>query len=309
MRRGVMHLAPPLVAIILSAVVISAGAADPAIPPGPQAPQPPPIPATADLLGWSHEFHPGAFFTSVYTSDDAGSSPDPTIQGSSSSISYRGVFDGALAWRGHTSALDQKLHLAYGRVRQSGSEWTENIDEVRYDGVYRRDIIDPTFVYRAWGLETVFTNPDNGNSFDPMRVYGSWGVGQLYQEWFPGDAFEWRLGIRLQKSWGSTLTEEQEDWLLGPEALLRYERTMDDLRSFFVMYEGWSEFGDLRHVTNIITGGVKMRFATYLAIELGVRLYYEARPSDLSTDSDEDQPAYSRWFVRQDVLIGIDAVF
>lgn len=299
---------PSVVLTFVCAIAATLDAADPAVPPGPQAPQPPPVPATADLLGWSHEFHPGAFFTAVYTSDDAESAPDPTIQGSSSSMAFRGVFDGALAWRGRISAVDQKLHLAYGRVRQSDI-WAESIDEVRYDGIYRRDVMVPTFVYRAWGLETVFTNPDNANVFDPLRVHGSWGVGQLYKELFPNDALEWRLGVRLQKSWGSTLTEEQEAWLFGPEAMGRYERTIDELRSFFLMYEGWSDFTDLRHVTNVITGGVKMRFATYLAVELGVRLYYEARPSGHLAEADEDQPAYSRWFIRQDVLIGIDAVF
>lgn len=280
-------------------------AADAGAPPGPQAPQPPPVPPPPELLGWSHQFHPGLFFTSVIVSEDADTAPDPTIKGSSDSLSYRVVFDGALAWRGDTSALDQTLHVAYGQVKQSEAEWLENIDEARYDGVFRRDLMKPTFAYRAWGVETVFTSAEEEKLFDPLRVFGSWGVGQLYKDWFPGDAFEWRLGVRVQKSWGSELSESQEDFLFGPEALLRYERTIDDLRSFFVMYEGWSEFDDFGHVTNTITAGVKMRFATYLALELGLRMYYESRPKDVA----QEEPGYSRWFMRQDTLIGIDAVF
>lgn len=86
---------------------------------------------------------------------------------------------------------------------------------------------------------------------------------------------------------------------------LRYERTIDDLRSFFAMYEGWSEFVDFAHVTNTVTAGVKMRFSTYLSLELGLRMYYESRPEDVA----QDEPGYSRWFMRQDTLIGVDAVF
>jgi hypothetical protein len=284
---------------------LSASGADNETPPGRQAPQPPPLPPPPELLGWSHEFHPGLFFTSVYVSDDPERSPDATIQGSADSIAYRVVFDGALAWRGDTSALDQTLHLAYGRVHQEGAGWQESLDELRYDGVFRRDIIKPTFAYRSWGAETVFTNVDDDTTFDPIRVYGSWGIGQLYKNWFPGDAFEWRLGVRLQKSWGSDLSDEQERWLLGPEALLRYERTIDDLRSFFAMYEGWSEFSDLRHTTSVITAGLKFRLATYLALELGLRMYYEARPTGVESDETD----YSRWFIRQDTMIGLDAVF
>lgn len=292
-----------LLPTLLLLVRLPAHAADNDLPPGKQAPQPPPVPPPPELLGWSHQFHPGLFFTSVYVSDDVARAPDPTIQGSADSLAYRVVFDGALAWRGDTSAFDQTLHLAYGQVHQE--EWLENIDELRYDGVYRRDIIKPTFAYRSWGAETVFTSADEEAVFDPIRVYGSWGVGQLYKDWFPGDASEWRLGVRLQKSWGSDLTAEQERWLLGPEARLRYERTVDDLRSFFAMYEGWSEFSDMRHTTSVITAGLKFRLASYLALELGLRMYYEARPSGVQ----DDEVGYSRWFVRQDTMIGIDAVF
>lgn len=280
-------------------------AADNATPPGPQAPQPPPVPPPPELLGWSHDFHSGLFFTSVYVSDDAATAPDPTIRGSADSLAFRVVFDGALAWRDEANAFDQVLHLAYGRVHQEDGGWLENIDEVRYDGVYRRDLIKPTFAYRSWGLESVFTSAEEGHAFDPIRVYGSWGIGQLYKDWYPGDACEWRLGMRLQKSWGSELTAEQERWLLGPEARLRYERTIDDLRSFFVMYEGWSEFSDLRHTTSVITAGIKFRFATHLALELGLRMYYEARPTGVTDDS----TGYSRWFTRQDTMLGLDAVF
>lgn len=291
----------PFLLVIPCALV----AADGDTPPGKQAPQPPPVPPPPELLGWSHEFHPGLFFTSVYVSDDAGDAPDPTIQGSADSLAYRVAFDGALAWRGDTSALDQNLHLAYGQVKQSDATWLENIDEVRYDGIFRRDIIKPTFAYRSWGMESVFTSAEEEKPFDPIRIYGAWGIGQLYQDWFPGDAAEWRLGVRVQKSWGSALADSQEDWQVGPEARLRYERTMDELRSFFVMYEGWSEFSDIGHVTNVITAGLKFRLATHLAVELGLRMYYEARPAD----ADPEVTGYSRWFIRQDTMLGVDAVF
>lgn len=298
-RRSSVHLVS--LCLIGPALV----AVDRDVPPGKEAPQPPPVPSPPELLGWSHQFHPGLFFTSVVASDDVEDSPDPTLQGSADSVAFRGVFDGALAWRGESSALDQNLHLAYGRMKQSDADWQENIDEVRYDGVYRRDIVKPTFAYRSWGAESVFTSAEGEDPFDPVRVYASWGVGQLYKDWFPGDAFEWRLGVRLQKSWGSDLSESKEDWQLGPEARLRYERTIDDLRSFFMMYEGWSEFSDISHVTNVITAGLKFRISTYLAIELGLRMYYEAEPEDAAPE----ETGYSRWFMRQDSMIGIDAVF
>ena len=304
MPRHLLILSLSLWCSLGSAVGLAAADGD--VPPGPQAPQPPPAPPPpAELLGWSHQFHPGFFLTSVFVSSDIEDSPDPTLQGSASSLAYRAVFDGALGWRSNSSALDQTLHLSYGQVKQSDVPWQENIDELRYEGVYRRDIVKPTFAYRSWGTETVFTNADQDAAFDPIRVYASWGVGQLYRDFFPGDALEWRLGVRLQKSWGSELTESQEDWLFGPEARVRYERTIDDLRSFFAMYEGWGEFSDMGHVTNVITAGVKMRFSTYLAVELGLRMYYEARPQDAGPED----TGYSRWFIRQDAMIGVDAVF
>ena len=293
----------PTAALLLLGRLLNAAEGE--SPPGRQAPQPPPIPPPGELLGWSHLFHPGFFFTSVYVSDDAAAAPDPTIQGSANSLSYRAVFDGALAWRSDTSALDQRLHLAYGQVKQADAGWLENIDEIRYDGVYRRGLAKPTFAYRSWGLETVFTSADHDAAFDPVRVFASWGVGQLYHDLMPGDALEWRLGVRVQKIWGSDLLPHQGDLLIGPEALLRYERIFDDLRSFFLMYEGWSEFSDPGHVTNTITGGLKMRFATHLTVELGLRMYYEARPDDVG----HEVPGFSRWYVRQDSMIGVDLVF
>lgn len=292
-------------ALVLMLGSLDLHGADRDTPPGQEAPQPPPVPSPPELLGWSHQFHPGLFFTSVYVSDEPELSPDPTLRGSSDSLAYRAVFDGGLAWRGDSSALDQTLHVAYGQVHQEASGWQESIDEVRYDGVFRRDIIKPTFAYRSWGAESVITSADEDTVFDPVRVYGSWGIGQLYKDWLPGDAFEWRVGVRLQKSWGGDLTAEQERWQLGPEARLRYERTIDDLRSFFAMYEGWSEFSDMRHTTNIITAGLKYRIASHLALELGLRMYYEARP----TGVDDPEVGYSRWFIRQDTMVGIDAVF
>jgi hypothetical protein len=296
-----------LAAVLMGSGLSMLGAAEGDLPPGPEAPQPPPVPPPADLLGWSHQFRSGMYFNSVYISDESASAPDPTIRGSSSSLSYRGIFEGALAWRSETSALDQKLRLAYGQVRQEDASWLENADEIRYDGVYRRDISKPTFVYRSWGLETVFTSaPPDEDFADPIRVHAGWGIGQLYKDLFAADdALEWRLGVRVQKAWGDQLAPHQDDLTFGPEALLRYEREIDEFRTFFAMYEGWSEFEDLSHVTNLVTAGVNVRFSTYLTIELALRMYYESRPEDLAPDT----PGYSRWHIRQDTLIGATAVF
>lgn len=294
----------PASVLLLAAATLGAGEGD--APPGPAKPQPPPVPAPPDLLGWSHLANVGAFLTTAYASDDHANAPDPAIRGASSSIAYRFQLDAALAWRGDTTAVDQRLRAAYGRLRQQGAAWAESMDELRYDGVFRRDIVRPAFVYRAWGAETVFTAPaPDGDAFDPLRVHGSWGVGQLFKDLLArSDALEWRLGVRIQKSWGS-LPPPREELLVGPEALLRYERQITKENRLFVMYEGWGDFEDMRHLTHVVTAGLSARIATHVTAELALRAYREERPRDAGADD----PGYDRWHVRQDTLVGLTATF
>jgi hypothetical protein len=294
-------------ALGLLAIGCGLGAVEGNPPPGPEAPQPPPVPPPRELLGWSHQAHPGAFLTTAYASGDNENAPDPAIRGASSSVAYRVQLDAALAWRGDRTAVDQRLHAAYGRVRQEGVDWAENLDELRYDGVFRRDVIRPNFIYRAWGAESVFTSdPPGDGAFDPVRIHSSWGFGQLYRNLQPeSDALEWRLGVRIQKAWGDSLTTTQGDLLIGPEAMLRYEQQLSQENRWFAMYEGWGDFDDSGHLTQVITGGLSAHLATHVTAEFALRIYFEGRPRE----ADVAEPGYNRWYARQDTMIGLSATF
>jgi hypothetical protein len=74
-----------------------------------------------------------------------------------------------------------------------------------------------------------------------------------------------------------------------------------DIR-FFAQYEGFSEFNDLSHITNLITVGLTMQITRYIAVELGLRAFYETRTKEDTTDS---LPGFNQWSVRQDSLFGL----
>ncbi len=300
---------PRALGVLALALVIrtSLAALDQDHPPGPEQPQPPPVPPTPETTGWTHEVRPGAFVTAIYTSPDSNEAPDPAIRGTTGTLTYRLVLDAGLAWRSDSSAVDQTLHAVYGETRVRGAEWAEGDDDLRYDGVYRHDLTKPTFAYRGWGAETSFTAPgDREDLLDPIRVYGSWGIGQLYRNLFPKtDSLEVRVGVRIQKSWGPYISAHQNDLLVGPELIGRYERVIDENRRFFIAYEGWGDFGDLGHYAHLITAGASMHFTTHIAVDLALRAYYESRPRDVETTV----AGYNRMFIRQDCVLGVTTKF
>jgi Protein of unknown function (DUF3078) len=264
-------------------------------------------PATALPSDWTHTGRLGLFFTNVSSSNEE-TSRDATIQGTSNSISYMGSFDGQSNWKSGKNSVDNLLKLRYGRIRTEGQDWKENNDEMRYDGVYRREISTPHFVYLGWGGESVFTGPEpEKNALDPITGKVSGGYGQRYADFIADkNSLEFRLGARAQKKWGDSISGDDEDVQTGLEAFARYEHAVKrhngeyDMR-LFVQYEGFGEFDDLQHVTNLITAGLTVQISRYLTLELGVRAYYETR----TKEDDGSLLGYNEWSVRQDTLIGL----
>lgn len=290
----------------------------PIAPPAP-AVEPQPAPAPAPASNWKNEGRIGAFFSNT-TTRNADESHDPTIGGSSRSTAVLGTLDAKAAWSEGKNSVDHIAKGRYGRVRTNDDGWTENEDEARYDGVYRRELKAPHFVYLAWGLESVWTGPykedpalaptDSRNPFDPLLARASGGYGQKYANWVPEDSFEWRLGSRAQKRWGSQLREDERGIETGIEAFARYEGTpasYDKNLKYFAQYEGFSEFNDLQHITNLVTAGLTFQLSKYINLDLALRAYYETRPKE---DRDEKQlPGYNAWSLKQDTLIGVVFAF
>lgn len=281
----------------------------------PPAPQPAPAPAS----NWKNEGRIGVFFNNTAT-HNADESHDPTIGGASNSTAVLGTVDAKAAWVAGRNSVDHIVKARYGRLRADDDGWTENEDEARYDGVYRREISAPHFVYLAWGLESVWTGPyedypgrpptDRSNPFDPLLARVSGGYGQKYANWVPEDAFEWRIGSRAQKRWGSQLREDERGIETGIEAFARYEgkpAAYNKNLTYFAQYEGFSEFNDLRHITNLVTAGLTFQLAKHLNLDLALRAHYETRPKE---DRDEKQlTGYNAWSLKQDTLIGVVYAF
>ena len=265
------------------------------------------VPALPPPSNWTNTGRFGAFFSNVSTTN-AETSLDPTISGTSSSTSFLATFDGQVNWKEGKNSIDNLLKARYGRIRTQGQDWSENNDELRYDGVYRREIVEPHFIYLGWGAESVFTGPDPYNyAFDPTTGKISGGYGQRYEDFIPDkNSLEFRLGARAQKKWGQSIGPDQDGIETGIEAFARYEHLLKrgegeyDVR-FFTQYEGFSEFNDLHHITNLITAGLTVQLTRYITIELGVRAYYETR----TKEDDGTSIGYDQWSVRQDALFGL----
>ena len=118
--------------------------------------------------------------------------------------------------------------------------------------------------------------------------------------------FEARLGARAQQKWGRSVPDNSDGVETGIEAFARYEQLLKrgngeyDLR-FFGQYEGFSEFNDLEHITNLVTAGLVVQLSKYLAVELGIRAYYETR----TKEDDGTAIGYNQWSMRQDALFGL----
>lgn len=293
--------------------VVSAPAPVADAPAPPKADAAPVVPKPAELpSNWTFKGRLGAFLNNT-SSDNAETSHDATINGTTSSTAYLLTLETALNWKSDADSVDNLLKARYGKVKQHGSNWIENNDEIRYDGVYRREISKPWFVYLGWGAESVFTGPDPYNyAFDPLTVRISGGFGNLYENFLPDkNRLEWRLGARVQKRWGQSLAEGKDRIETGAEAFLRYDHDMIEpgaktpLVRFFAQYEGFAEFSDMEHVTNLVTSGLAVQFSRYLSAEIGVRAFYETKPKEY----DGTVPGYSQWSIRQDVLVGVTYLF
>jgi len=257
---------------------------------------------------WTAGLELGAFLSNVATAN-AEDSRDPTIAGTTESISYEVNATGELDWeRGH-HAVVQDLILKYGRLKEEDEAWTEKIDLIDYDGAYKYQWREPHFVYGAWGGDSVFTGvePDE-EPLDPFRAKASTGYGQRYREAEPVKwAFEWRAGVRAQKTWGRHLTDREREVEIGPEAFARYEAKHSDDLSYWVQYEAFSEFDDLGHVINLLTAGFNYRFTQALSLKLGLRAYYESEPDDL--EDGESDAGFDEVSLVQDTLLGVSYSF
>lgn len=289
-------------------------------PPAPAQP-PAPAPAAAAVPGapvvpgkvpppptnWTITGRLGAFISNVATSN-AETSRDTTIATSTESTSYLFTYEGQANWKDGKDSVDNLLKARYGRIRTQGEDWLENNDEIRYDGVYRREMVKPHFVYLGWGAQSVFTGPDPRNyAFDPTTAHVSTGYGQRYEDFLPDkNHFEARLGVRAQQTWGPSVSDDDGEVETGIEAFARYEHLLKrgegayDVR-FFAQYEGFSEFEDLEHMTHLVTAGLAVQLSRYLAVELGLRAYYETTPEE----DDGTGIGYDEWSMRQDSLFGL----
>ncbi len=253
--------------------------------------------------GWSTTGKIGLFGSSVTTRGAEGSR-DPAISGTSDATSLQGRIDTGLDWRGADHSLDQKVLIHYGTVHQRRDGWQENADEIRYDGVARKTLREPQFLYFGWGLESVFNGPPPERySHDPTTLRVSLGYGQLFEGLMPlRDKLEARLGVRSQKRWGPSLGDDQRDIETGPEGYLHYDRRVSEDWSFQAQYEVFSEFRDLGHVTQLATAGLDVSLAKHLTLVFAMRAFRESRPANRP-----EREGYDTWSLRQETLIGITA--
>lgn len=296
----------PLAPLLLVSIALSAEDVGPAA-----VPVKPPLAGAAGrapaVSTWDISGRLGAYIANVSTSN-ATTSRDTTIATTAESTSYLFTYEGQANWKSDKDSIDNLLKARYGRIRTDSQDWQENNDEIRYDGVYRRELFYPHFVYLGWGAESVFTGPEPRNyAFDPTTGKASTGYGQRYEDFLPDkNHFETRVGVRAQQTWGPSVPPEDDDIETGLEAFVRYEHLLKrgegeyDVR-FFAQYEGFSEFRDFAHITNLVTAGLTMQLTRYLAVELGLRAYYETLPEN----DDGTGIGYDEWSVRQDSLFGL----
>jgi hypothetical protein len=264
-------------------------------------PAPPPQP------GWAREVKVGAFVTAVagYRSE---SSKDASISSTHDSVAYQASGDGKVSWTEGRNNVEHRLVTRFGRIRTDGGGWQDSVDEIDYDGVYRRFLGGPHFLYGSLGADTVYTGPEpEEDAFDPVVGKASAGYGQRWRKLLPvdEDLLELRIGVRAQKRWGRHLTGVEEDPAYGPEAWARYDAKVKEFWTLFAQYEAFSEFDDLAHVSHLATGGLDVQLARYLTLRLAGRAYYESRPEDAATAD----PGYDQLSGRLETLLGLTYLF
>jgi hypothetical protein len=251
---------------------------------------------------WASTGKAGLFATSVVAGNNA-ESRDPAITGSTETYAYRLSLEAGLDFRSGAHSADQDLLAKYGRKKDAGQEWTEDTDEVRYDGVYRYSFAKPHFAYGSWGWESVFSGPEPEHApFSPGQVKAAVGYGQLYEGFWPKTAkLEARIGVAARKRYGSGLADADKDAEMGIELFVRHEHVLDERLRYFAQYEAFSEFADPGHVTNLLTAGLTAQLSRFLTAELGLRAYYESRPEDAARGA----TGYDEASLRQDTLLGL----
>ncbi|MDA3961185.1 MAG: hypothetical protein PF961_10375 [Planctomycetota bacterium] len=255
---------------------------------------------------WSFDATLGAFFRNVATKN-ADTSRDSPINGSAETISYLVKFDGKLTWASDPHSVEQTLIARFGREKPEDGPWVENTDEIDYEGAYKYHFTPPHFTYGAWGLETVFTGvePDR-EPFDPATAKLSAGYGQKHiWEDEAKRSWEWRIGARAQRTWGRRQGDENRDIETGAEFWTRYEAEPMEKVRWWVQYEAFSEFEDLGHISNLLTGAFTYQLMEYLSLQLTVRGYYESAPDEASSDA----IGYDELSLRQESLIGLTYQF
>jgi len=272
---------------LLSVIAISAAIAEDVAPP-------------AD--GFSTSGKIGVFGSSVVTSN-ADSSRDPSISGTTETLSYRMSLEAGVEYRNGKHSVEHDVLAKYGRKKDENTAWVEDTDEVRYDGVYRYAFAKPHYTFASWGWESVFTGPKpDEDLFQPGQVKGAAGYGQLYENfWAKESKFDARIGVGARQRYGDSLSSRDTEVETGIELFVRHERVLDERLRYFLQYEAFSEFEDAAHITNLATAGLTLQLYTYLIVELGLRAFYETEPDDVVSGT----PGYDEWGLRQDTLIGL----
>lgn len=259
--------------------------------------------ATPGPSPWTWKSKLGVFFANT-ASHNAEDSPDPTISGTTDSVSYKATGEAQVVWKDGLDRVEQRLEAGYGEIRtEEQAEWAENLDSINFQATYERTLVSPQFVYGNGTAETVFTGKDpNNKALDPMLAKLSTGLGHRYENLLPeSDALVWRVGVSARKRWESGVPEYVTDVEVSPECYLRYERKQSAEVTYFVQDDGWGDFDDMGHVTNLAQAGLTVRIAKLLTVEVKGRAYYESRPAE----ADRAAPGYSEWSMRQEAVVGL----
>lgn len=281
------HLVP-----LLSLIATASVAAEDAAPPAVAQPED----------GFSTSGKIGAFGSSVVTSN-ADSSRDPSISGTTETVAYRLSLEAGVEYRNGKHSVEHDLLAKYGRKKDQNTDWVEDTDEVRYDGVYRYAFSKPHYAFASWGWESVFTGPEpEADPFQPGLVKGAAGYGQLYENfWAKSSKLDARIGVGARKRYGRILSARDTEVETGIELFVRHERILDERLRYFLQYEAFSEFADLAHITNLVTAGLTLQLYAHLTVELGLRAFYETEPEDAVSGSS----GYDELGLRQDTLVGL----
>jgi hypothetical protein len=259
---------------------------------------------------WTESLRLGLNLTNTAV-NGAEDSRDPTIGGTTRSTNWMFTLDAGLLWKGDVDEVEQAIKARYGRQKQAGDSWKENLDEARYDGVLRHTMAKPHFVYLSWGAETVFTGPaPEKRKFDPILAKVAGGYGQKHENVLVDgvdevDSAEGRIGARAQRKFGSVTSDDREI-AVGIEGFARYAIAVKKDLTAFAQYEAFAPLKDLKNVQSLVTAGLSASVAKFvggidLRVDLGFRAYHEAPPKD----REEGDGGYGAWSMRQDTLVGL----